>query len=51
MGRHLIEAGLKPSEKFGTILKASYEAQENGKFSDVEGAKEWLKNNLAQLIK
>jgi len=51
MGRHLIEAGLKPSEKFGTILKASYEAQENGEFSDVEGAKEWLKNNLAQLIK
>jgi tRNA nucleotidyltransferase (CCA-adding enzyme) len=42
MGRHLIEQGLKPSATFGTILKVSYEAQENGEFDDVEGAKKWL---------
>lgn len=42
MGRHLIEAGLKPSIEFGSILKKSYEAQENGEFNDVDGAKNWL---------
>lgn len=42
MGRHLIEAGLKPSVEFGSIIKKSYEAQENGEFSDIEGAKNWL---------
>jgi len=42
MGRHLIEIGLKPSTLFGDILKKSYEAQENGEFNDIEGAKVWL---------
>jgi tRNA nucleotidyltransferase (CCA-adding enzyme) len=42
MGRHLIEAGLKPSPEFKVILEKSHEAQENGEFSDVEGAKKWL---------
>ena len=46
MGRHLIEANLKPSNEFGVILKHSYEAQENGEFNDVEGAKRWLANYL-----
>jgi len=46
MGRHLIEFGLKPSKGFGDILKASQEAQENGEFSDIDGAKEWLKTYL-----
>lgn len=42
MGRHLIEAGLKPGTDFKIILNASYTAQENGEFSDVDGAKKWL---------
>jgi len=46
MGRHLIEAGLKPSAEFGTILRASQEAQENGDFSDIEGALIWLNEHL-----
>ena len=46
MGRHLIEAGLKPSPQFKEILDKSFEAQEIGEFSDVEGAKEWLENYL-----
>ncbi len=46
MGRHLIEAGLKPSAKFGEILSKGNEAQENGEFSDIEGAKMWLKEYL-----
>jgi tRNA nucleotidyltransferase (CCA-adding enzyme) len=52
MGRHLIEAGLTPSPDFKKILQKSYEAQENGEFSDVEGAKKWLneflKNNYGR---
>lgn len=47
MGRHLIEAGLKPSAEFGIILKQSYEAQENGLFNDIEGAKKWLLETLS----
>lgn len=46
MGRHLIEAGLEPSPEFGQILRRSYEAQENGEFQDLEGAKKWLHENL-----
>lgn len=46
MGRHLIEAGLMPSIKFGNILRQSYEAQENGEFNDIEGAKNWLNEML-----
>ena len=42
MGRHLIEAGLKPSREFTEILNKANEAQENGSFSDVDGAKNWL---------
>lgn len=49
MGRHLIEAGLKPSKQFGEILSKANEAQENGEFSDVEGAKKWLNENLDSL--
>ncbi len=48
MGRHLIEAGLKPGTEFGIILKQSYEAQENGDFGDVDGAKEWLAQYLEE---
>ncbi len=46
MGRHLIEAGLPPSDMFGLILKASYDAQENGVFNNLEEGKKWLSNYL-----
>lgn len=46
MGRHLIEAGLNPSVEFGDILRSSYEVQENGGFSEIVGAKEWLRKYL-----
>jgi tRNA nucleotidyltransferase (CCA-adding enzyme) len=52
MGRHLIEwFGMKPSAKFGIILKASYEAQEEGLIIDLESGKKWLKDNLELLTK
>lgn len=42
MGRHLIEAGLKPGRGFGVILKEAFELQLNGEIVDLEGAKQWL---------
>ena len=36
-GRDLIALGMKPGVGFGRILKAAYEAQLDGKFSDLEG--------------
>ncbi len=50
MGRHLIEVGLKPSRQFSEILSKANEAQENGEFSDVEGAKKWLNENLDKFL-
>ena len=38
LGRHLIALGLKPSAKFGKWLAASYEAQLDGAFRDLDGA-------------
>ena len=36
-GRDLIALGMKPGVEFGRILKAAYEAQLDGKFTDLEG--------------
>lgn len=48
MGRHLIEEGLKPSPRFGEILRAAELAQEDGLFQDIDGARKWLKEYLLQ---
>jgi tRNA nucleotidyltransferase (CCA-adding enzyme) len=45
-GRHLIEAGLKPSNMFGEVLAKANLAQEDGAFSDIDGAKKWLAEHL-----
>lgn len=50
MGRHLIEAGLKPSPEFGVILGKANEAQENGEFNDIDGGKKWLSDYLTPPI-
>jgi tRNA nucleotidyltransferase (CCA-adding enzyme) len=42
MGRHLLELGLPPGREFGEILAAAYEAQLEGRFSDIPGAWAWL---------
>lgn len=42
-GRHLIQLGLKPGERFGKILDAAYDAQLEGEFADYEQAVDWLK--------
>ena len=41
-GRDLIARGMKPSPAFGEILDRCYEAQLDGKFSDLEGGLRFL---------
>ena len=45
MGRHLIEMGYAPSEQFSEWLDAAYEAQLDGKFADLDGAKAFFREN------
>jgi tRNA nucleotidyltransferase (CCA-adding enzyme) len=45
-GRHLIAAGLKPGKEFKTILHEAFEAQLEGKFSELAGAEAWLRSRL-----
>ena len=45
-GRDLIAAGLEPSERFKTLLETAYDAQLDGEFDTLEGAKTWLKHYL-----
>jgi tRNA nucleotidyltransferase (CCA-adding enzyme) len=42
MGRHLVERGMAPGPEMGRLLRAAYEAQLDGVFSDLEGALRWL---------
>jgi tRNA nucleotidyltransferase (CCA-adding enzyme) len=41
-GRHLLERGMKPGRAFKPILDAAFEAQLDGAFNDVDGARNWL---------
>ncbi|GJL56332.1 MAG: multifunctional CCA protein [Nitrospirales bacterium] len=45
MGRHLLEMNMPPGPKMGEILKAAFEAQLEGKFDSVEGAREWVQKH------
>ena len=47
MGRDLIALGLKPGVRFGELLKAAYEAQLDGRFSDREGGIAYLRGVAA----
>mgnify|MGYP002385503126 CR=1 FL=1 len=42
LGRHLLEAGLKPGKRSRVLLDEAYAAQLDGLFDTEEGAKEWL---------
>jgi tRNA nucleotidyltransferase (CCA-adding enzyme) len=48
-GRHLVELGMKPGATFKVILSAAFEAQLDGAFSDLGGAKQWLKDAAVPL--
>ena len=41
LGRHLIELGLKPGPEFKAVLDAAFEAQLEGQFHDLDGARAW----------
>ena len=45
-GRDLIALGMKPGVEFGKILKAAYEAQLDGKFTDLKGGINYVKNEI-----
>ncbi|MBI5384469.1 MAG: polynucleotide adenylyltransferase [Verrucomicrobia bacterium] len=42
LGRHLLELGLKPGKPVGVIVREAFEAQLEGKFTDLLGALEWV---------
>ena len=42
-GRDLIALGMKPGVEFGKILKAAYEAQLDGRFFDLKGGVDYVK--------
>lgn len=46
LGRHLIALGEKPSAHFSTILRAAFDAQLDGAFTDEQGAIAWAKSWL-----
>jgi tRNA nucleotidyltransferase (CCA-adding enzyme) len=46
MGKHLIELGYLPGPSMGVILKAAEQAQIEGMFSDLVGAKSWVSENV-----
>jgi tRNA nucleotidyltransferase (CCA-adding enzyme) len=41
LGRHLIAWGLAPGKTLGPILEAAFEAQLDGEFQDLDGARQW----------
>jgi tRNA nucleotidyltransferase (CCA-adding enzyme) len=47
-GRNLRAAGLKPGPRFGKLLKAAFEAQLEGEFTDLAGAQRWLRGQLSE---
>ena len=44
LGRHLMELGIKPGPHFGQYLDRAYEAQLDGRFTDVAGGLTFLKD-------
>lgn len=49
MGRHLIELGMQPGPHFGDILRAAYEAQLDGQFTNLAGALRWYREFKTEL--
>ena len=51
MGRDLIKLGYKPSVQFGKYLSVCYEAQLDGKFSDLDGALKFIAKHFGGSIR
>ncbi len=50
LGRHLIELGLPPGPAIGTLLARGYDAQLDGEFADLAGARSWLLAHEAERL-
>lgn len=48
MGRHLVEMGFKQGKIIGVILKAAFDAQIDGVFSDLESGLKWVEDHKSQ---
>ena len=48
-GRDLIALGMKPGVEFGRILKDAYEAQLDGRFNDLNGGIEYVKEKVREV--
>jgi tRNA nucleotidyltransferase (CCA-adding enzyme) len=46
LGRHLLELGLEPGPAMGRLLRQAYEAQLDGAFDDLGGARRWAGERL-----
>jgi tRNA nucleotidyltransferase (CCA-adding enzyme) len=46
LGRHLLEMGVEPGPPMGAILDRAYEAQLEGAFADLEGARRWAAEEI-----
>jgi len=46
MGRHLIDLGVEPGPRMGRLLDAAFEAQLDGAFDDLDGARAWIRTRL-----
>lgn len=51
LGRHLIEMGLTPGPAFGGIIDAVFQAQLDGAFTDLEGAREYFRRNERLILR
>lgn len=47
MGRHLLDMGFSPGTEMGRILNKARVAQEDGLFTDIEGAKRWVEDGAS----
>ena len=48
-GKHLIKRGINPGPKMGSILRKAFDAQLDGKITDLDSALEWLEENIDAL--
>ncbi len=48
-GKHLIKRGIQPGPKMGRILREAFDAQLDGKITDLNSALEWMEKNIEAL--
>lgn len=46
MGRHCMQAGMVPGVEMGDMIRDAFQAQVDGKFSDVDGGVQWVVDHM-----